>query len=412
MDDSFIATKENPLRVLRNDAIAISLLAVVFLGISWGIGAPTPEAHATLGEFAGALSFIIIVLRRVAPITALWCTSIVAGAVQGTTAMIMPASDIAVLMAVYAVAAFAPRRFVHLGFVSMVAALAMLMLQIHGGMPWVGSSGVAPDDIWSDPLRFLIALGIVSLAFLASWALGMNRRNQLAEVNSARERAALLERDQQRLTELAVADERTRISREMHDIIAHSLASIVTLAEGGRLSAATKPELGGELFTKISTAGRDALGDIKVLLRTVDSGQEDTPVKGVGELRELVDAATLAGVPIEFIERGRAYPLPKGLSLAVFRVGQECLTNMYKHAPGARAELELVWKEHEVRLRAFNERTQNEHAIASDQRGLTGMRERTELFDGTLTVNESDTAFEVVATWPTSGADTSEAPHP
>ena len=85
---------------------------------------------------------------------------------------------------------------------------------------------------------------------------------------------------------------------------------------------------------------------------------------------------------------------------------------MYKHAPGARAELELVWEEREVRLRAFNERTQNEHAIASDQRGLTGMRERAELFDGTLTVNESDTAFEVVATWPTGGADTSEASHP
>ena len=106
MDDSFIATRENPLRVLRNDAIAISLLAVVFLGISWAIGAPIPHTHATLGAFAGALSFIIIVLRRVAPITALWCTSIVAGAVQGTTAMIMPPSDIAVLMAVYAVAAF------------------------------------------------------------------------------------------------------------------------------------------------------------------------------------------------------------------------------------------------------------------------------------------------------------------
>lgn len=405
MNDSFIAARPEPLRVLRNDAIAallvgaVMLIIILFLGFD---GAPELYSFAIVST---SLAYAALALRRSAPLTALWCTTIIAGAAQGVTAFLFPTIDIAVLMAVYAVAAFAPRRYVYWGFAPMVAALAMLLLQIHGGMPWINNLGFQSEEVWREPVPVLVMLLMVVFAFIASWALGMNRRGQLREVVDAQERAALLERDQQRLTEIVLSDERSRISREMHDIIAHSLASIVTLAEGGRLSSRTKPELTEELFGKIAVAGRDALGDIKLLLSRVDSSQDDAPMKGVDDLHELVSSAKLAGVPIEFIETGSARPLPKGLSLAVFRVGQECLTNMYKHAPGARAELQLDWSNEHLQLRSFNERTQPTHAISSDRRGLAGMRERAELFGGTFNVHETETGFEILARWPLDDAE-------
>jgi signal transduction histidine kinase len=231
----------------------------------------------------------------------------------------------------------------------------------------------------------------------------MLRRQQLVEVVRAQERAELMERDAHRMAELAVSDERSRISREMHDIIAHSLASIVTLAEGGRLAAREKPELATELFGKISDTGRGALGDVKLLLRNVDATQDDAPARGVANIRDLVEAVRVGDAPesgITYLENGTRVELPAGMQLALYRVAQEAVTNMLKHAPGCRGEIELRWGDDEVLLRAVNSRTDGADAPSSDRRGIAGMRERVELFDGVLRVATTEASFEVLASIP------------
>ncbi|MFD2675475.1 sensor histidine kinase [Gulosibacter bifidus] len=400
MQDSFIATRPNPMRVLRNDAIAAGImgaLSALPLLLPGGNVAPQLVGYAVLWS---VLSCLVLTARRVAPVTTLLATSVLAGATQGQTPFALLPTFLAVLIAAYGVAAFAQRKYMFLSFLPMAAALVQVALQIFIGMPWASDHAFLGVDAWRQAESLIAFVAVVVLSFLTSWALGMVRRSQLAEVVTAQEKALLLERDQQRLTELALSDERSRISREMHDIIAHSLASIVTLAEGGRMASRTRPEIGSELFGKISEAARDALGDIKVLLQRVDSPQDDAPVKGIGDLRELVSAAQLADVPLRFIETGEPRELPKGLSLAVFRVGQECLTNMYKHAPGAPGELHLDWRSDQLVLRAINERVTSAPPVPSDKRGLSGMRERTELFNGEFSVHENDTSFEISAIWP------------
>lgn len=400
MNDWYVATCANPLRVWRTDAIVAVCVGAVALFFSFGSTGPISSETETLVFGITLLSSIAVSLRRVAPLSALLLTSVLAAVVQAMSWLFVPMAEIGVLMSVYAVAAFAPRKYTRLAFAPMVAAVALVLLQAVSSALWVGRPSPLTDLFVQEIEVMIIGLGLIVVSFVASWALGLNRRNQLAEVFSARERAELLERDQERLTQLALSDERARISREMHDIIAHSLASIVTLAEGGRLASSNKPELAADLFGKISNAGRDALGDIKLLLSRVDAGQDDAPMKGIDDLREIVESAQLAGVPITLEQLGTPRTLPAGLSLAVFRVGQECLTNMFKHAPGARGEIRLEWSDDELTLRAVNERAAAELLAPSDHRGIAGMRERTELFHGTFAVHERDTEFEVVATWP------------
>lgn len=400
MQDSFIATRPNPMRVLRNDAITAGIMVVLNALLLLLTGSDVAREIVGYALVWSVLSCLVLTARRVSPVMTLLVTSVLAGATQGQTPFALLPTFLAVLVAAYGVAAFAQRKYIFLSFLPMIAALVQLPLQIFIGMPWASDHAFLGVDAWRHAESLIVFVAVVVLSFLTSWALGMMRRSQLAEVVTAQEKALLLERDQQRLTELALSDERSRISREMHDIIAHSLASIVTLAEGGRMASRTRPEIGSELFGKISEAARDALGDIKVLLQRVDSPQDDAPVKGVADLRDLVSAAQLADVPLRFVETGEPRDLPKGLSLAVFRVGQECLTNMYKHAPGAPSEIHLDWRSDQLVLRAINERVTSAPSVPSDKRGLSGMRERTQLFNGKFSVHENKTSFQVTARWP------------
>lgn len=256
--------------------------------------------------------------------------------------------------------------------------------------------------------QLLIADVTIALAFTAAFALGLLRRGQIVEQFRVRERAELLERDAHRLAELAVADERSRIAREMHDIIAHSLASIVTLAEGGRLNASAGASR--DLFSKIGAAGRGALGDVKLLLRGVDAEGDVAPIRGLADIPALADSTRLPGTPgIRVSTLGTPVDLPAGMQAAMYRVAQESVTNMLKHAPGAPGELEVRWFDDHVQLRAVNPLVEGTSPPASDRRGIAGMRERAELFDGTLTVTTTDTSFEVLAIWPLPGVSAKEA---
>ncbi|WP_282827257.1 sensor histidine kinase [Gulosibacter sediminis] len=399
MLDTFIATRERPMRVLLTDSVGAVVAGVLFLLFgSWGMSVPTVLYYPVIA---------LLCVRRSAPLVFLWGTTVLSGIQYFSAAYYFDVIVYGVtLVGVFGMAAFGARKLRWTCAVPPVLAITVVALQTL--TPWMAtlpfSFQAASMTDFRDRLQaFVLLTVVIAIAFVAAWALGMLRRQQLVEVVRAQERAELMERDAHRMAELAVSDERSRISREMHDIIAHSLASIVTLAEGGRLAAREKPELATELFGKISDTGRGALGDVKLLLRNVDATQDDAPARGVANIRDLVEAVRVGDAPesgITYREYGTPVELPAGMQLALYRVAQEAVTNMLKHAPGCCGEIELRWGDREVLLRAVNSCTDGADAPSSDRRGIAGMRERVELFDGVLRVTTSDASFEVLASIP------------
>ncbi|NLT25525.1 MAG: two-component sensor histidine kinase [Microbacteriaceae bacterium] len=395
MRHGWLASAPAPLRALRNDAIgaAIAGLAVVLVvGLGGAFAEPTARTAASV--LLAGLHFATLALRRASPIAFALLNAVLAGIGYPMLAGPDLIALVLVLVGVYSVAAFAPKRWHALGLLSLPFAVALLLIDI-----------VVLADGAADPIALAIVVAAIAAVYLAAWALGYARRGHFETQAQERERLRLLERDAHRLAELAVADERTRISREMHDIIAHSLASIITLAEGGRMAASRDPELGTRLFERIGDAGRDALDDVKRLLRNVEEGQGDAPAHGVDELPDLVGTAALGGLPIVLAIDGRPRPLPTGLSLAVYRVAQESITNVLKHAPGARTEVRLRWPHSgeeppRLELEIENELPDGAAPGAGTGRGLTGMRERVELFDGELGANRTGGRFHVRAALP------------
>lgn len=392
MRHGWLAAAPDPLRVVRNDAIAAAvfaavslLLLVLVIGGSAPLGLVQALAHAAM-----------LAIRRTAPVLFGMLGAVTAGVMFGVSGIVDPFTATFVLMGVYGIAAFAPRRWHALGLLSLPAAALLLGAEslVRRGEPIVSSL----DEL----ILLLLVLVFVTALYAAAWGLGLARRAQFDTRVRERERLQLLERDAHRLAELAVADERSRIAREMHDIIAHSLASIITLAEGGRMAAGRDPRLGTQLFERIGDAGRDALTDVKRLLRTVDDGQDDAPARGVEQLPELVENAAFGGLPITFASDGAARPLPAGLSLAVYRVAQESITNVLRHAPGTRTEVRLRWTPERLVLEVENEADGAPAASSSggSGRGLAGMRERVELFDGEFAANRTGGRFCVRADWP------------
>ncbi|SJM61655.1 sensor histidine kinase [Gulosibacter sp. 10] len=405
MQDSFIASHERPLRVLLMDALGtLAAFPVVFVMLF----------TSPMGTPLSSIALMLIVLRRVAPLTLLWLSTVLAGTTYALVDEFQMVADMVVLVGVHSVAAFGPARMRFYGFVPLLLALVLMAGQLFfGWFPNAGSwfGGIIDPTVGPEVfIQFVMISGVCAVAFLAAWALGMLRRSQFTDVMRQRERADLLERDAHRLAELAVTDERARIAREMHDIIAHSLASILTLAEGGRMGTKQPgSEFSNRLFAKISEASRSALGDVKLLLRQVDSPQDERPTQGAGDIGELVETTRLAGLPIEFSELGERRELPSGLSLAIYRVAQESITNILKHAPGARCEMRLVWDEEKVTLTTLNElpepgreaSPEAEAAASSGSgRGLVGMRERMAIFDGSIDVTRTGHVFQIQAAWP------------
>ncbi|WP_306321528.1 MULTISPECIES: sensor histidine kinase [unclassified Streptomyces] len=237
-----------------------------------------------------------------------------------------------------------------------------------------------------------------ALALVAAFGLAIRSRQDYT--NSLVERARQLEVERDQQAQLATAAERTRIAREMHDIIGHNLSVITGLADGGSYAAARNPERAGQALTAIATTSRQALTELRRLLDVL--GEESptapspdlTPAPSLADLNSLLEGVRSAGLPVRTTIEGHPAPLPPGLELTVYRVIQEALTNTLKHGgPSATAELHLAYAPEALTVTV----TDTDHGTASAPdgtdrtgrtgrtgRGLTGMRERTALYQGTL----------------------------
>ncbi|MEU5862949.1 histidine kinase [Nonomuraea sp. NPDC047529] len=253
----------------------------------------------------------------------------------------------------------------------------------------VAAAGLGPDP-W-------LLFGLLAAVAVAAWGLGLYRRTQLAHLDLLRERA-------REAATRAAAEERARIAREMHDVVAHALAVIVAQARGGRFA----PARAEEILAAIEETGRAALTDMRAAVGVLRAAPESGPPPGLTGLPDLVARTRSAGLPVEETVRGTPHPLGPGADLVAYRVVQEALTNTLKHAgAGARSTLRLDWTDDALRITAGDAGGSAPAVTPGDGRGdgpgngLAGMRERVTAVGGTLDIRtEEEGGFVVEARLP------------
>lgn len=266
--------------------------------------------------------------------------------------------------------------------------LPMRQLALSGALltvPLVVTAARFPADGWIIPLQS----SLTSFATVA--LLGIAVRTRQEYTASLRERAKQLEIERDQQAQLATAAERTRIAREMHDILGHNLSVITGLADGGSYAGKKNPQRATEALDAIATTSRQALTELRRLLDILqndtppDTPAELTPQPGVGELDQLIDGVRAAGLPVHVTVTGDLEAIPTGRQLTVYRVVQEALTNTLKHAgPDATATVTLSRTPESITAEITD--TGRPAPTKPGGRGITGMRERTALYAGTLDV--------------------------
>jgi signal transduction histidine kinase len=234
---------------------------------------------------------------------------------------------------------------------------------------------------------------------------GLRERQTLVEL--LRERSARLERDRERDMADAALEERGRIARELHDVIAHAVSLMVVQASAERRLLAVDQQRTADTLETIETSGREALGELRRLLGVLRaSGPERlAPQPGLDALPDLLEEGRRGGHEITLDVEGDPVRLPAGLDLTAYRILQEGLTNVRKHAPGAAVEISLRWRAAELEIELADDGPGPLADANGAGHGLIGMRERVALYGGTVSAAAAaDTGFRVLARLPIDGS--------
>jgi signal transduction histidine kinase len=222
-----------------------------------------------------------------------------------------------------------------------------------------------------------VGMALDFIPILAFWAAGVLVRTRRKSAALARRNAAL-----QRQAEQAAATERARIARELHDIVAHHLSVIVLQAAGARASGTAA----GPVLEKIENSGRQALAETRLLLGVLrDTGEETglAPQPGIGELDTLAATVRAAGLPVNLVIDGDPAAVPAAVDVSVYRIVQEALTNVLKHAGRARADVSIGCAEEAITIEVTDDGSRTPPSPAPvGGHGLAGMRERAAIFGG------------------------------
>ncbi|MCK6110189.1 sensor histidine kinase [Micrococcus luteus] len=425
----------NPLRRLdqwtrlhpvRTDVMAAAALFTVLVALPWiALGpmvAPDPQGRQTaVSLLAGAGMVLPWAVRRVRPVasaavvTAAAVLHLLAGPEFSLSLLMVP-------LTVYNLAANAPRS------ISVAGLLTGLVGGVANGVKvWLfPAQFVTPDGLIvrspAEPLAMVIMAIGCGLMVLTAWAFGDVVRNRRLAVRALEDRAHRLEVQSRQERELAAADERSHIAREMHDIVAHSLQVIISQADGARYAAAAKPALAVTALETIGQTGRSALADMRQLLGVLrETGETVAGVPGVtdddarrpaadvvaspdgrgtrlppgrrpqprlADLPALVETMRLSGLEVSLLETGTPRrALPAGGELAAYRIVQEALTNTLRHGgPDADAFVTLAWTPRGLDLQIDDDGcgAAADPATRGSGQGLRGAAERAALFGGTL----------------------------
>jgi signal transduction histidine kinase len=295
-------------------------------------------------------------------------TAVVALSMMGVDSV----GDFSILVAIYSVAA-------HRGFrVAITAAVAL-----EAGV-LLASFRFAPAGSIDDAVAFMTGLSVGALF------LGTTLRSQRRYLASIEDRARRLELEQAQQAELAAGAERARIAREMHDIVAHGLAVVITLAEGAAATTRSNPDGARDAMEQVAASGRQSLTEMRKLLSVLrtDVGVERSPQPSIATLHALIDDVRRTGLEVRLSEAFGRDELGPTLQATLYRIVQESLTNILKHAPGARTvSVDLGSDAERVTFRIEDDGGHAGAARPSDPslgNGITGMLERVGLFGGTL----------------------------
>ncbi|MET4157907.1 histidine kinase [Agromyces sp. PvR057] len=360
----------------------ITAVAVVpaFIGsLVLAAGEPDASPWSTVAELvaiavAGAA---ILLFRRRRPwwlVIASWVVCLVSSVIGSTDVLPM-------LLGLYALAVYGTTRSAWIGFAGSVVittASSYLAVLAHPDGTVAPFDGDAPASATQSTVLLLIAT-------LIGVTVGNRRRYLNALIARAHDLAR--ERDQQ--AQLATAVERSRIAREMHDIVSHGLTVMVTLADGSSAIAERDPERAAEAMRLVAETGRSALVDMRrmlgVLADPAATADELAPQPGVSDIPALVESFRSAGLPVRLTTVGPSIADPN-LQLTVYRLVQEGLTNALRHAATAHAvEVDITHVDGIVLVDVIDDAsTASRPAVASGGHGLVGMRERVALYGGTL----------------------------
>jgi signal transduction histidine kinase len=226
----------------------------------------------------------------------------------------------------------------------------------------------------------------IPLLFGVCWLAGFALQERSQQAKAAEARAALAEREREVGARIAVAEERARIARELHDVVAHSVSVMVLQAGAVRHKLPGDLDEDKEALRHVEQTGRAALAEMRRLLgamRSDEDGLALAPQPGMNSLESLLDEVGRAGLPVELHLEGERFPLPRAIDLSAYRIVQEGLTNALKHAHAKRADVTLGYAPDELRIEV---RDDGRGVSSSDGRGhgLVGVRERVKIYGGEM----------------------------
>lgn len=224
------------------------------------------------------------------------------------------------------------------------------------------------------------------LAFAIAWLVGRDLRRRRQRVVDLEDQAQRLVREREEKAQLAVTEERGRIARELHDVIAHGVSVIVAQARAGP-HLVDEPERVTSVFRAIESSGRDALAELRRLLGILRSEDEQLaigPQPGLDSLQSLIEQVRASGLPVRLRVEGRPAHLPAGVDLSAYRIVQEALTNVVKHASATSAEVVLCFGARALELDVLDDGLGAAASVNGGGHGLIGMRERVALYGGTI----------------------------
>jgi signal transduction histidine kinase len=354
-------------------ALAVGLALLALMEIWWPGGfvasGPIEGNRDVLVPTALAMTLPLALRRRWPLATVL----VVFGAAALQELLSTPPDGIAgvtaVLIASYSVAAYSKRRP---AIVGLAGALALSL-----------SSGVG------DAAFAWVLIG-------GAWGAGRISRRQNLLLDA-------LARDQEARERAAIADERARLARELHDVVAHGVSTMVVQAEAGEALLEHDPDRAREAFDSITSSGRQALGELRRMLGLLRSADREAmlgPQPGLAQLQALVEQMRGVGLPVELSIEGEPRPLPAGVDLSAFRIVQEALTNTLKHARPAHARVTVRYIGDGVELEVLDDGRATRNGSEGGH-GIAGMRERVKLYGGSLETGRRDEGgFEVRARLP------------
>ncbi|GAA3394176.1 sensor histidine kinase [Streptomyces roseoviridis] len=360
--------------------------AVVLFGFSllWVASSVPAVVEPVPYAVVGALFSLVVALRRRMPEKML-LLAVGLGLAQLALGIIPFLADFAMLVIIYTVAAHDGPRWA-----SRIALAGGLSASTLSQLRWPVQDGT---DSVAAKIFFTV---IMTVPFALAWVLGDSVRTRRAYFAQLEERASRLEKEREAQAKVAVAAERARIARELHDVVAHNVSVMVVQADGAAYVMDSSPETAKQALETISSTGRQALAEMRRLLGILRTGEhqeagEYVPQPDVQQIEDLVEQVRGAGLAVDFKVEGTPRPLPSGVELTAYRIVQEALTNTRKHGgPDAGASVRLVYFDDGLGLlveddgRGAPQEMYEDGGADGRGHGLIGMRERVGMVGGTL----------------------------